>query len=568
MTARKTRRAIQRCARRELRRSPELWKEYNAKRKLYRSQWAAQFTPVILLFPALSRLTDPESHPGLFAALCLYCMGTVMSLAQELLTGLHASPDFSASLFLPISEKEFFDRQARKAVFASWPVLLFSTVGFYFFAAVKRPARDSLLVTAAPGDAAIAILAAVLIWLVTLSLAVHLAHFRPQWIHGYVQLGVMLLACVAIFVPAAIGEPLHTAMLVTPMGWVTHSVHAAFAPLRLPFFWAWIPALGVAVALPRALTHMREHYRIVEVFFGPPELSTADLGPDFDPSAAGDNAEQGLEMAEARRRFMPSKMSNRLRDEGLPRGLNWEMFGWVERFVGSHLSEREKTIAEYMLAGALGWWTWWWTRATAVLLFTALLAVMPIPVPTWVFFVALIGVPLLATPWAGGQWPGFERHLTAEQLVPCHAYYPIGFRETSWMTWKVNWARFALLLPAFLLACAAVDWRMGGNGWAGAWNGLQAFFLLAAVQPFFSLATYSTATNDTRQIHFENFLVIGALLPMGLAYVVACFGFFMATGQWQVVCAAVVLGFPVLGWWLYGWLYDRGRVDTIRPPDA
>lgn len=558
VSMRKMHTAIRRAARARLRQTPSLWKEYKAKRPRQMHGPGTHWYLVFLWFalPAFAIAYEGQAA-GLLVALGFYCVSRVVAWAQTLLNALHASLDFASSLYLPISEKQFFDRQARATILSTWGVPVVSAYAMVVLASVK---------TITLHDWAVAASAGVLLWLVTLALAVALALFRPHWIHPYVQHGAVILALVSLFAGQPVAASLHATLLVTPMGWVTHGFAEGFLQGHRGFLWAWLPAIAVACALPYLLLRMRNEYKVGEIFFGPPELSAADLGQDFDASSA-QTQEEGIELADARRRFMPGLMGNRIRRDGLPREHDWKLYGWVEGLIQGLLSERQHTLAEYMLAARMGSWTWWWTRSTVVLAAAAVVMLLPVLLPNWVFFLVLVGTALLATPFAGGHWPGFEKHFTAEQLVPCHAYYPIGYREMTGLMLRVNWIRLGLFAPAFLLACAALGLRLGETGWLGAWRGFEVLLLLAAVQPLFVVLQFSSGTNDTRVIHFESCLAFAAIALLLLSLLSAGVGIFVAVGPWQALSAAAFVFFPGLSWWLYGWLYEHGRVDTIRPPD-
>lgn len=334
---------------------------------------------------------------------------------------------------------------------------------------------------------------------------------------------------------------------IPPAGWIQYALGLSVSR----GMWSdWMPCLIAGTVLacyPVALRRLRQGYVLRET----------DFAQAFRLTATGEAAalrlkEYGEQFAQA-----PQDAAATVKRLAFLDRLDWQKAGLVERIVALALTERERTIAEFLTASNPGW-----TKGLRALLiagvvllilakfFSAQLA-SGIGVITFVVVFLLMG---------GSQsWRGFGSSAVIGLPPPFYAFYPMSFTELHRTVLKVMLVRFLVMVPFF----AGAAYLFGGtlNLKTGLLLTYVLKFSLAGIvaQPLLAIMPFSASSNDSDRFRFAVIALIYGLLT------VACGGAFIFVQSPTLAYSAGLAG-TLLCWFapkLYGWRFDRNGFDLL-----
>ncbi len=547
-------RLLRRHVRSELRGSQKLWKEYKRRRE---GPWRRPVEnilglPLLLgMFYVLLSWLKPRPDL-LLALLALYATGTPFLRLASLRAGLSTSFERALLYSLPVSDGDFFQ--------FAWNRFLRSSL--WVFGAGVAAYGYVALMAEAQGSAGLVIFgAAVLQWAAAVAATVLLYRFRPEqrpW-PGLMLYGFGALLC---FFPLAARQPLQAITDWLPAGWIHSLFSYTMKGGLVAASMLVIPAVGLLAIVWTQSRRLQQSYRESETA---PPLSPQEFEED-EEETAGMEAPTA-EWHQGRDRFASLRTEESIRAGALGEVPDWASAGWIERIVGAWLTERERRVADFLLGGAPRWWTAQWRQAAWVLSVCTLACLLVPFLPRWAYVSPLLIGAAMAAPFLGGGWPGFESRYTGASLSPMYAVYPVVYSELSRVILKANVVRLAAWFPLGMAYAAALSWRWQVPIAQGLDVNASLFFVLAASQPLAVAGKISRRTNDTRagnraSLAFSGVLLVGILvyLPLAIAVVVP------VPLLWKLLLAAGFLALCMAGAWLYGVLFDRGRIDLLHEP--
>jgi hypothetical protein len=551
-------RSIRGLARKQLRSSKLLWKEY----RQVRLRWwrRALFGPrflwlfyVVAVYVFLAQSKIPEFP---LAILTLYSTGTIMTRASQLLNGLHCSWDLAFFMHYPVSDREFFNYTWRAFLRSSLLVWIYSLVAFGYIAANASLGGEIWLA---------AIASATLQWASVLTLAVIAALFpvpkaTPVFLFCY------SLIFASPFIPNHLLATFNDALIWLPTGWISYVFDKGVLHGNNNAWYGLVPIVMLLSLFLPAIKVLRRSYEEAELEY--PDLSMpaeADEKATFAP--AHDEADW-LRSGE----HLP--MERAIPDVQL-HSVNWNSAGWLERGARRWLSERERAIAEFLCGGELGLWSRQWKRGLKVAFVGTAVLLIPAHIPTNVYFGLGIIATMFGMPLLGGSWKGMQLRSIGGTAIPAYAGFPLSYTENSRVLAKVNLLRIAGWTPLLVSYAALLAWRTGSPPTIGILVGAEIVLLILLTQPLAIVGVHSYGTNDSKRINLHALLAFIAALFLGIVFLV-CIGIFFVAAFWApggeklipaVIALCGMLFSSSLIWLCYRFLYDRGRIDLMRNPD-
>ena len=555
--------SLRRRVRAELRKSPELWREYKIHRKVRRPRqytWLLRLLGPLLVCSAV--LGGRASILVGLSILTLYATGSAFLRAVQLLRGLWVSGELLICAPLPIPDEDFFRYQWRRFLAASaWMLWAFAVV--YVLIAIA-PGRG-------PDRAVPAFLLASAQWAVLVGSAAALAAWFPRRKLSGIGLSFCIAAIALAFARTPAREILESTsgriLLALPAGWVGFAFLGGVlrgAPLALA--WAAPAAAGLAL-LVLAKRRLAAGYRLREIHMPRPAAELL-LEQEVRSALERESRETPADPAEtaARRddyyRAMPLANVDSIRDRAFLTPDIRPYAGPLERLFARWLTARERSLAEVMMGPKLGLRSKFKTGAL-VSGFGVAFALLDRGRTPVVHAVVAIVLGLLLL---DAGWPGFRLYSCAGKFMPAHAVWPVGYREVSRLYFKLAAVRILAWLPlglAYGAAAGSIAPMLGP--WGGMEFALKVAWLAAAAQPLLMAGRYSSGTNDTSPLTARG--CFGLLLPAAGVMVPllgSLAGLFTLSLPFSILSGAgmalVSLGF----WAYYGFLYERCRLDVLR----
>jgi hypothetical protein len=261
------------------------------------------------------------------------------------------------------------------------------------------------------------------------------------------------------------------------------------------------------------------------------------------PPAAADTASP--EVAIRERRFLTP-----------PR---WERSGTLEWLATRFLSERDRVVADFLMAGPPHW-TWRWKLGAGI----AVAAVALSYLAPWVVAVAGLAACAIGAPLLGGDWPGLGLVTIGAMAMPAYAPFPVGFARMARVLYRTTLIRCLAWVPLFGGLAAQVAGHASGDPIAGVTFAAKAAFAYLAALPLIVGMRLATGVGDVRALRPRALLWHGALILGGIAFAAAAWRFFTVRWASPVLPAIWMLVIPPVTLRLCAFAHDRCRVDLLR----
>ncbi|MGA2557508.1 MAG: hypothetical protein ABSG04_14675 [Verrucomicrobiota bacterium] len=527
--------AARQRVRAEVRASESLRKEWRLARAAARRRWGIRpwmyrlgFLGFLMTSAVFARLVTVEY---VVALILLWTLATTFFRASQFRSALYDDPRLIVFDYWPISDAAIFRAQWNRFLRGTWWTLLDFALGYFILLAHSGDSWHAL--------AGGVVLGAVQ-WVFIVAMAVCLVAFaRPKYIAFP---GILFLAASFVFLLGGGGHPGVSAWLsnfawcVPPAGWIVQSLGVSNSSGLLHQVVPVVLSAAVLALAPIAFQRVRQGFLLSE-----PRPATDGRTPElieFGQRQA--QSANDVRAAIARRQFLA--------------GLDWQNAGFLERLFSRHLNARERTVAEFLLAGNPGWSAWLkgalpYSLVALVVLWLFGRSLMPTPGTLVVMVGAMAAVSMLASP------RGFHLPREGGLQSPYYAVYPIGFGELTRVLLKVNLTKTFVLLFCLL----AVFMSFGGFQSLSVWDGLRWVALALVAQPLLVIATISPNTNDTHTSGLAWLIIALMLVLMGAG---ATFYF---AARWWVVAPAGILAaaISIFGLLLYGRAFNRSRFDLV-----
>lgn len=451
--------ALARTIKQRVKASPELRKEAKRSGKA-RAQTDTgllgyHLFALLLLCFGVGALGSGKMSLGLQTAIIsLWCFMLSLFHVSRLFQTLFGSPDLAPLSLLPASDRLIFDWQWQKSLRNSiWiPVYAFSA---YLVVALQKDAGW-------PGVFA-ALVAAIVQWLISLSLATGLAGHRPYWPHQAVAVGLLLMFAVPFIarklLPASVISLLDAKAwivnLILPNGWVTQLFNQIITGLDAAM-WLLLLAMGAVLHFGRS---GREQLIALYVFTEP-----LDTTQELEEELRETDAEVGADEVDGKAATRPASarpqrlgVTDHLDHIKTREFLQAETFvtaGWIERMFQRWLTSREALLVEAFVGG-MPTWTKSWRHGIIVAGIGLFIGITLPPTRNDAACLSFLfsGFFCLACLFPFGM--AFRRFISGYQIssieVPYMAGFPIGFREVSRLYFKEACVRTLAALPVMTI---------------------------------------------------------------------------------------------------------------------
>lgn len=554
---------LKRAARTRIRSSKALRRKYNLRRRRLGNlsvRNGVRYT--FLLLVALSVIYKlSRSRPELpFVVIALYSTGIVVFRTWKFFNSLHGPDELAIFFGLPITDDDFFRLQWKKFLLRSLWFFAFAFL-LYLIVALETPEPWLLRL-------AVSVLAAFAQWVLLVSMSLLVLNVRHPWLPR-VSVGLYAIGIACIYAPPWVSTTAAAFTVVLPAGWINRVYIGLLRGNLFPVFWL-LPAVAFVVVGFAKLPRLRQTYApkfFEHAGFAEPSevlgVVTEGVAMTEDQMAEQEGEIEGASGPEAMR-----EAASRLAAGGLNWELDWNALWWIERVAGRWLSSEQKPVANFMLGAHLGRWSSGWGKSFYVTLITIVAALFVPALPTWTLIAAAAIAGFMAAPVLGGNWPGFSPVRISMKQSFVAAFYPVSYWQVSRIILKVNFVRllayFVLLFPTVLVLC----WRAGETLSQGVSTAIGVWGWLAALQFAAIVVLHSRGTNDTRTFSFGTMAFFLCAIPVIVLLLIGAFVLFLPEAPYGgVVSALMVAPLLVLAWWLYGLLYNHGRIDFTRDPD-
>ncbi len=542
-------RSLREQARRELRQSPLLWKDY----RQHRTRWWRRNRNLQVAIGSLYALAviflvsvQARGRLALLDVVAFYASGTALFRCSSYYSRVLRGYDRAVLISLPVLDDDYLRHESR-VFFRSWAGAFVIFVVAYggYISVYGKLWRDAGTVLAA----------ATLQTLTSVCIGMAVVVYRRRWVRAIVPFYGLMIVC--LYLPENALHFLWSATLVMPAGWVAHGFAGVIGSGdSAERFWL-IPAFLVSAALP--LVWRRLQSQFLSDLVSPDAAFEALLAPDSEETQEQPPAVESGEIWQAIPTYVP--LAAELK------GSDWTRLGWIERLVAVWLTDRQRVVAEFMLASNLGAWSKKWRMAAMVTLAgTAVTLIVP-SLPSWLFFLPMIAAGLMAAPVFGGSWPGFGGPFASGLVLPVYATVPIGYGEISRVMLKTSLVRALTWAPLAILYAAALSHRLGYSFEYGSAMALDIVLVLIAVQPVMVAGHFSSGTNDSRQLnwHTVSFFCF-ALFLLVILVVATIMTFVVPTLAVRAISLAVIFAASLAGLAAYKLLFERGRIDVLSRP--
>lgn len=560
-------RALQKRVRQEVRKSPELWREYRRVRQnslVEYLRWCV-YTGAILVFAIGSAglLTgdygenaEPPTDKAKEWSLTLQTMfasGFALLYMNIFWSFLWQSPHVTALAYLPVTDHEHFQQLLKR-------IRLFGLVGgllflssYAFFAWFEQYPWH--------------------IWVIL----VCLASLQGGVSAGFVflllgRIGQMLaLALAALLLGASIfGRPpswnirqfadgtAQIVMAFLPNNWINTAVYHGIVRGNI-FGWLWLlPVFQLLVLAHRRATNC---FRIW-TFVINPGMDVEGV-PDAESLKWKGNWVSELSESSAITLACDSFVAEHIAAPAvqLP-ALRPEELGWIERLFFHWLSARERVVTELHFVDPTRW-SRWFLRGYIAIFGSSVFLVIPVdaqnlPCVMFPAALALLWTYLTSPGWSYLSWlPGVP------SLVNACAWWPIGHSEMSRLLEKSNLAGCLCVAPLAVLYGVAAALKLGIAPEEGIIAALKTIYLLLASYPCVIVAELIGNCGDTT----DSFRGLSLVL-VGSALFVALLSAAVMTFATElfIVLAGLVIAPLVSGAALRGclWVLTRTGIDVVR----
>lgn len=533
--------------------------------------------PVLLLaLPFLAgtsivqRADDPGFRKGIELLVAALSMAVSIGHAGWLMRELTASRSVAIFSHLPISDAIFLRNRCRYSLLLTLTFLIPCTAfsaGVWY--ASKLTPADSWIVFGLGLSTWLTVVAFSLIvpgWIPRLS--------QPTGIAGIVGsaiLAVVLGAISGVMKLVPFNAVAGTALLLLPTGWPILMVEEVVFRNDSRVWWLLIPMSISIVAAWFAWRRMSDRYVIHEIEhvdggIGEVVLQRPNAGVevDFEPENA-DKARSAIQIeldespsitARFRRwivgdrpQELPTELTeaeaaDKVRSCDFLTAFDWEKCGPIERFVGMLLNDRERCLAELLVAGDPAW-SW---RAALVLggcsaasMFvfvvdqqfnTNLLGVVTI------FIGIYIGVGFMERSWPACVWKARSGHSCS-----LTGFLPVNHADLNRIAMVLGAVRSAVIFPFVTGLALLTFYDLTGRIelLQSVYIGLKGSLIVVALHLtcFFDLLPYALTTGLV-----SRFLSFLGRLAVLLVIIAACFGLFIA-GESEIqslIASAVIFG--------------------------
>jgi len=574
-------RRMRSLVRQEVRSSDVLWREYLPRRRMARWDKAGAVTLIVITalgcpmmaacfslpFLGIGIFVEEGPHAGQgngdllpLAFQAITTAGWLAGIVFGLRRALYRSRDLALLAYFPLPDQRHLRRQIVEVACAS--VLIVLTMGCVVLAYLAWQSDLNwgrwIVATA---------LVALQMVVFTSTAIVAVVYLRPRLSEAIVLLGVV--------VPLVAGGPMASlggVMLLPferpiawpvsallPTGWVNGAFRYGLLAGQ-PAGWLFLAPAFAVVAM--AIKWLRQPRYAIQEFSSLDESETVavlEAGSPLPPKWS--------RLFESARRTSRSDIEPVDVDESLDMELSaqlaladgqflapraWPRRDWVERFVLSRLSERQRTIVEFRCGETARWTTAWFVSQFAffIAIPIAIVAVQPEPAIAFTITAAIA--------FATFNIPR-EPHPAPVKFNALYAYFPVGFRELSVTLMKAAIWRIVVTLPPGLTFSLIAAWLSGVPVATVATHVAAAVLVVVAGNAFVFLLVVSGSTNDT--VRWYVFLLWSLALiiigPITLAT-------FLLPARWALFAAAVAAIAAGVFWTFYAWLFERGGIDIDR----
>lgn len=542
-------RSLKRRVRAEVRASPALRQEYKHAQR-GRRWWNFRITPnfyrIIFWLVALNALSrGGMAAETVQAFIWLWALGAAFWWAGRLQSTLFFAPELNLFQHLPITDGEIFQVQWRKFFRAAlWPILdfamLYGALAYRLGAGWQAPVIG-LLFGGLQGFFNIGIAASLLgfgfrQWLPVSALLCYVSAIGVLFFGSSLPDLVRWLSGAAYWIP--------------PAGWIHYALGLSLSSGGVS---DWVPCLIAGTMLagyPIARRRLERNYVLNETVFA----------QAFRSSATGEAAALRLKDYGAQFAQAPQDVDASVRARAFLDRLDWRKAGLVEWIVSSALTEREKTLAEFLTAANPRW-----TKSLRMMVMAGMVLLILAKVFS-VQFVSGIGVITFVVVFllmGGNQsWRGFGPSATVGLPPPLYAFYPLSFAELHRTMLKIMLVRYLLFLPLLAGAAWLFISTLNLNISQMFLIGLKLFLVGLAAQPMLALLPFSASTNDSDRWRFAIPALIYTLVT------VACGAAFVFVPDFLIAGTAGFTGvlLSCSAPWVYGGRFYRNKFDLLPSP--
>ena len=530
-------RRVWKTARRKLRSSKTLWREYRRSRRKRQSVVANVLVVVGLSCGLLlGILSSVGWSDGVLIALTFLLTSLAIGGGAALYNGLYTSFDVYVCSHLPVPGDRFFDLQLRSLVKWSGYAVLVAFIVLSFGAGHAKVGPVQMGITACltllHGAVAMAVAMAVVMWT------------GPGTRKTLMLLTFLIAGCLTVM-SAGSKEPIAGAWelsFVVPAGWVNFAFRQAVMKGQIhDLLWA-LPALAAVHFTVWARHSMRSTFVLGELAF-----------------SMGVTAEQVRDrMAEISPELAEVQRVDRIQLLGAAPWLT----GVMDRMIRRLMTPRERHVLDLVSADQPFTWGRWKTGAILVSVMTAI-TLLGSP-PEWLITVMFIAGALIAMPVLGGTWPGLELVQWGTVQGPLYAMYPIGYWELSRVIMKTNLVQILLWAPFLVIGCAAGAPVFELARVDGLKIGVSALLAVLAIRPLVVGMKLRSQLFDSNRITVRGlFNAVAMLCWIGVVVTIGA----VAAGTGDLVGWAVGLAglfaVSVACWGSCAVVYNRWRVDVL-----
>jgi hypothetical protein len=475
------------------------------------------------------------------AALALWAAGAAFRWGHHWFQQFYASEDLVVLNFLPLRDAQIFRFQLRRYLASAgwlfWELSLAYLV-LAFVEGASSPPMYQLLIAG--------VLQAVLV----VALALHLASWAHMLPLGIVGVLLRLTAiAVLIFGTQRPGDTFYFAQSTEwflPTGWVNYALFRGTADHVV--YTLLVPIFALIYLARYSFDRLRSFYSLAGVEIVP----ARGVSPANDEELTGENAGP---------RPGPTEIEDRLLGRTFLEGLNWQISGALEKFIARCLSERERVITEFLVAGNPGWTHglkvsfWIWVATCTVVLALGQFG------GTIIFFAAYI-LATTSLPLFGGQWRGMRQSASGGMFLPAFSVFPISFNSIAMICLKVNLVRIVAASPLVISFAVLAAYKLDQPPVIGAVAAGKLLLILLCIQPLFVIFPISNTTNDTSS--GRTWLKLLVLIPVLLALFGAAILIFLSSAPGVVLgCYALLMLLSVILFVVYRKAYRGGSFDLL-----
>ncbi len=540
-------RKLRRRIRKEVRASAALRQEYRHIRR-GRRWWNIRISPgfyrLIFWFVALGYLAQGALAVELVLAfIWLWALGAAFWRTAQLQSTLYFAPELNLFNHLPISHDEIFWVQWRKFLRGSfWPMVDFAVLyGVLAFrlGAGWQSLTAGLLFGGLQGLFNIGIAASLFglglrRWLPVTALFLYVSAI------GLLFFGTSL--------PSLVGWLIGAAYWIPPAGWIHYAFGLSFSHGLASDLVPCLIAGTVLAGYPIARRRLQRGYVLSETVFAQAFRLTAT-----GEAGALRLKEYGDAFAQSAQDASASVKAGSFLDR-----LDWRKAGLAERIVSQVLTEREKTIAEFLTAARPGWTKS--LRTMAMFGIVVLIAAKIFSAQILSGFGVMIFVVVFVLMRSGSQaWRGFGPAAPVGLPPPLYAFYPLSFAELHRVIMKIMLVRLLLFLPLVAGAGYFIMGALSQNSGTILLMGGKIILAVIAAQPLLAILPFSASSNDSDRFRFA----IPALI-YGLIMAACGVGFVFVPDP--PIAISLGLAGALLCWlapWLYGHRFNHNKFDLL-----